>query len=175
MEPYDAKTSHFLSCSGDDLCGRFALTGGYAVDGGGVPPHASGGCSDSNASAWVSAVVAAGGTVSTAQQTRVCNLIVGLKAASLFSNLDRLWLFAPAGQHRHHQSGDTRHDLRLTDIHCEPRLHRNGLCFRQHRLHPFVWLGLYVKRYVGRYLRIYGRTNRTSNNRATKSLEPQSA
>jgi len=54
-----------------------------------------GGCSDTNATAWVSAVVTAGGTVSAGQQTNVCNLIVGLKAASLYSTvMDRIWLYA---------------------------------------------------------------------------------
>lgn len=43
--------------------------------------------------AWVAAVVGDGGTVSATRQNLVDNLIVGLKADSIFSKLDRLWLF----------------------------------------------------------------------------------
>jgi len=49
---------------------------------------------DPATTAWVAAVVAASGTVSAAQKTRVNTLIVSLKAASLFTVLDRLWLLA---------------------------------------------------------------------------------
>jgi hypothetical protein len=44
--------------------------------------------------AWISAVVAAGGSVSAPRQTIVNNLIVGLKADGIFTKLDRLWLHA---------------------------------------------------------------------------------
>jgi hypothetical protein len=44
--------------------------------------------------AWIAAVEGAGGSVSTPRRTVVNNLIVGLKSASLFTKLDRLWLFA---------------------------------------------------------------------------------
>jgi hypothetical protein len=54
---------------------------------------ASGGL-DPATTAWVNAVITNGGTVSGTQQTNVNNLIVSLKANSLFSKLDRLWLFA---------------------------------------------------------------------------------
>lgn len=49
---------------------------------------------DSATTAWINAVVAAGGAVSGTQQGRVDALIVGLKADSLFTVLDRMWLFA---------------------------------------------------------------------------------
>ncbi len=44
--------------------------------------------------AWVAAVIAAGGTVSAAQEGYVDQLIRGLKANDLFGILDGLWLFA---------------------------------------------------------------------------------
>lgn len=43
--------------------------------------------------AWVAAVVGDGGTVSATRQALVDNLIVGLKADSIFTKFDRLWLF----------------------------------------------------------------------------------
>jgi hypothetical protein len=49
---------------------------------------------DPATTAWVSAVVASGGTVSGARQTVVNNLIVGLKADGIWTKLDRLWIFA---------------------------------------------------------------------------------
>ena len=49
---------------------------------------------DPATTAWVNAVVTAGGTVSTAQKVKVDTLIRGLKADGLFSVLDRVWLFA---------------------------------------------------------------------------------
>jgi hypothetical protein len=49
---------------------------------------------DPATTAWVSAVVTAGGTVSGARQTVVNNLIVGLKADGVWTKLDRLWIFA---------------------------------------------------------------------------------
>ena len=49
---------------------------------------------DTATTAWVNAVVAAGGTVSAGRQTLVDNLIVGLKADGIWSKLDRLWPFA---------------------------------------------------------------------------------
>src|SRR5262245_27860031 len=49
---------------------------------------------DASTTAWVSAVVAAGGTVSAARQTIVDTLIRSLKAHSLFSVHDRIWLLA---------------------------------------------------------------------------------
>lgn len=56
----------------------------------------SGGTSSLDAAtvAWVAAVVAAGGTVSGGQQTNVNNLITSLKTHSIFTKLDRLWLYA---------------------------------------------------------------------------------
>src|SRR5215831_16390406 len=44
--------------------------------------------------AWVTAVLANGGTVSLLRETVVDNLIVGLKAAGIWTKLDRLWLTA---------------------------------------------------------------------------------
>lgn len=49
---------------------------------------------DSATTAWVAAVVAAGGTVSVGRKTVVNNLITGLKADGTWVKLDRLWLFA---------------------------------------------------------------------------------
>lgn len=49
---------------------------------------------DPATSAWVNAVYANGGTVSASRRTTVNDLIVGLKADSLFSKLDNLLLFA---------------------------------------------------------------------------------
>jgi len=49
---------------------------------------------DAATTAWVNAVVAAGGSVSTARKGLVDNLIVGLKADGIWVKLDRLTLFA---------------------------------------------------------------------------------
>jgi hypothetical protein len=49
---------------------------------------------DTDASKWRSAVLAAGGSVSDAQKRRVSTIIRSLKSASVWSTLDRLWLFA---------------------------------------------------------------------------------
>jgi type V secretory pathway adhesin AidA len=49
---------------------------------------------DPATTAWINAVVAAGGSVSTGRKTVVDNLIVGLKADSIWTKLDRLWIFA---------------------------------------------------------------------------------
>lgn len=49
---------------------------------------------DAATTAWINAVVAAGGTVSTGRKTVVDNLIVGLKADGIWTKLDRLWIFA---------------------------------------------------------------------------------
>lgn len=59
--------------------------------------HAGGGSTtDSDATAWKAAVVAAGGTVSDTQLGYVSTLITSLKAGSVWTPLDRLWLFASA-------------------------------------------------------------------------------
>lgn len=44
--------------------------------------------------AWVAAVVAAGGTVSTVRKTLVNNMIAGLKVDGLWDLIDRLWILA---------------------------------------------------------------------------------
>jgi hypothetical protein len=49
---------------------------------------------DAATTAWVNAVVTAGGTVSSTQQGRVDTLIRGLKTDGLFALMDRMWLFA---------------------------------------------------------------------------------
>jgi hypothetical protein len=49
---------------------------------------------DAATTAWVNAVVAAGGTVSTTQRGRVNTLIAGLKTDGLFAKLDALWVHA---------------------------------------------------------------------------------
>lgn len=49
---------------------------------------------DADAAAWAEAVEDAGGTVSDAQRVRVTTLIATLKSASVWTPLDRLWLFA---------------------------------------------------------------------------------
>lgn len=48
---------------------------------------------DSATIAWVAAVVANGGTVSTSRQIIVNNLIITLKANAVWTKYDRLWLF----------------------------------------------------------------------------------
>jgi len=50
--------------------------------------------SDSATTAWVSAVVSAGGTVSAGREAHVDALVVGLKNDGVWTKLDRLWLFA---------------------------------------------------------------------------------
>jgi hypothetical protein len=64
-------------------------------------PPVTGGL-NSSTTAWINAVVADGGSVSGTQQTRVDNLITGLKADSLFALGDRLWLYA--GESDAHQA-----------------------------------------------------------------------
>lgn len=49
---------------------------------------------DSATTAWVAAVVSAGGTVSDERKSLVNNLVLGLKSDGLWTKLDRLWLFA---------------------------------------------------------------------------------
>jgi hypothetical protein len=49
---------------------------------------------DPATTAWVAAVIANGGTVSSTQQGFVDTLIKGLKTDGIFSKLDRLWLYA---------------------------------------------------------------------------------
>lgn len=56
------------------------------------PP--AGAAVDAATTAWVNAVVAAGGTVSGARKTLVDQLIVGLKTDGIWAKLDRLWIFA---------------------------------------------------------------------------------
>jgi hypothetical protein len=58
------------------------------------PKKAASGGLDPATTAWVAAVVSAGGTVSGGQQTNVNSLIVSLKGHGLWSNGDRLWLYA---------------------------------------------------------------------------------
>lgn len=57
---------------------------------------------DSSTTTWINAVVADGGSVSATQQTRVDNLIKGLKTDSLFTIIDRIWLFG--GESETHQA-----------------------------------------------------------------------
>lgn len=49
---------------------------------------------DPATTAWINAVVGAGGTVSMARRTVVNTLIAGLKTDGVFGSLDRLWIFA---------------------------------------------------------------------------------
>lgn len=58
---------------------------------------------DAATTLWINAVVAAGGTVTDTQKGRVDALIVGLKADSLFTVLDRLWLYAGEADDAHSQ------------------------------------------------------------------------
>lgn len=62
--------------------------------GGGGFGGAAAGCSDTDATAWQSAVVTAGGTVSGTQYGYVCTLITNLKSHSLWAKADRIWLYA---------------------------------------------------------------------------------
>lgn len=52
------------------------------------------GSADPATTAWVGAVVTAGGTVSGGRQTTVNALIAGLKSDGIWAKLDRLWIFA---------------------------------------------------------------------------------
>lgn len=56
----------------------------------------SGGGTDSDTTAWVSAVEGAGGTVSSEVQIAINTLITNLKSDGVWTLLDRLWLFAAA-------------------------------------------------------------------------------
>jgi hypothetical protein len=71
-----------------------AFAGSMMTMGTGKPSAAATGCTDTNVVAWEAAVVTAGGTVSTAQDTRVCTLVGSLKTHSLFSIQDRIFLHA---------------------------------------------------------------------------------
>ncbi len=70
------------------------LTTANAFPGMPFPQHPTISNLDTNAAAWYSAVIAAGGNVSLPQMYLVDNLIKGLKTDGLFTILDRLWLFA---------------------------------------------------------------------------------
>src|SRR5689334_9572138 len=49
---------------------------------------------DASTTAWTSAVIGNGGSVSVGRKRIVDDLIVGLKSDGLFSKLDRMWLYA---------------------------------------------------------------------------------
>src|SRR5215475_8332903 len=53
---------------------------------------------DPATTAWVNAVVTNGGSVSNARKTLVNNLISGLKTDGVWTDLDRLWLYAGENQ-----------------------------------------------------------------------------
>jgi hypothetical protein len=57
----------------------------------GTPPS---GTYDAATTAWINAVVAAGGTVSAGRKAVVDTLITGLKTDGIWAKLDRLWIFA---------------------------------------------------------------------------------
>lgn len=60
----------------------------------GVPPVISGGGENAKTTAWVNAVVAAGGSVSAGRRTTVNTLFDSLDSNSLTTKLNRLWLLA---------------------------------------------------------------------------------
>ena len=64
----------------------------HALFVGNAPPPSGG--VDPATTAWVNAVVAAGGSASATQQGNVDALIKGLKVDGIWSRLDRLWLYA---------------------------------------------------------------------------------
>jgi hypothetical protein len=68
--------------------GAFAFAGQSATL---TPPAVT---SDAATTTWVNAVIADGGTVSGAQQSRVNTLIVALKTANIWTKFDRIWLLA---------------------------------------------------------------------------------
>lgn len=49
---------------------------------------------DAATTAWINAVVAAGGTISSGRRTLVDDLIIGLKTDGIWAKFDRLWIFA---------------------------------------------------------------------------------
>ncbi len=55
---------------------------------------------DASTTAWINAVVAAGGAVSTTQKGRIDALIVALKGHGLFSTNSRLWLYGGESDHK---------------------------------------------------------------------------
>ena len=59
-----------------------------------VGPIVAGSSEDAATTAWVNAVVTAGGTVSSGRRTVVDTLIAGLKADGVWTLLDRLWILA---------------------------------------------------------------------------------
>ncbi len=90
----DSSNSRLLATG--SLSGGMAVTSGWIFTLGSFAVHlpkSSTGL-DAATTAWINAVVAAGGTVSATQQSRVDALIIGLKADSLWTGIDRLWLFA---------------------------------------------------------------------------------
>ena len=78
------------------LCGvaNAQLSGGLQFPGPGMAHSSGSGCADANVIAWKAAVVTAGGTVSGGQETNVCTLVAALKAHSLWTIQDRIWLYA---------------------------------------------------------------------------------
>lgn len=69
---------------------RAQLSGGLTFPGPGTAHSTGGGCADADFIAWKAAVGAVGAT----QETATCNLIISLKAHSLWTTTDRIWLFA---------------------------------------------------------------------------------
>lgn len=63
---------------------------------------AAGAAEDAATTAWVNAVVADGGAVSTTQRTRVNTLITTLKGNGVWTSLKRMWLYA--GESDSHQA-----------------------------------------------------------------------
>ena len=79
---------------------------------------------DAATTAWINAVVADGGSVSAIQQSRVNDLVVGLKADSLFSIGDRLWLWG--GESDLHQAKIDIINLQSITINGSPTLAAGG-------------------------------------------------
>jgi hypothetical protein len=79
---------------------------------------------DPATTAWVNAVVTAGGSVSATQKGYVDTLIKGLKTDSLFSIIDALWLFA--GESDHHQSTIDIINLKVATEVASPTLAAGG-------------------------------------------------
>lgn len=85
---------------------------------------ASGGSFDSATTAWVNAVVAAGGAVSPTQKSRVDALIVGLKSDGLFSSNSRLWI--TAGESDRKQATIDIMNLTVATEHATPTIGAGG-------------------------------------------------
>jgi hypothetical protein len=127
---------------------------------------------DSATTAWVDAVVTAGGSVSTTQQNYVNTLIVGLKNDGVWSSLDRLWLYA--GESSPQQAEIDLRNLATSTIHGTLTLAAGG--YTGDGSTGYIDTGFNPTTADGNFsanagsIGVYDRTNNTSDNYGNTSM-----